>query len=137
MGSASCIKCHRSFPEVTGTLKPGLRRGLCRACYLRAWRGAELPADAHCTLCPERRHTVLRWTKLDEAKIITCQNCGFIADKMRPRPRTREELLEFIARERRAAPLGERRRNYIIDPEDPAERRTQSRRRGRRRMSAS
>jgi len=104
----------------------GLRRGLCRACYLRAWRGAELPDGATCVTCRERRRMVLRWTRLGDAKIVTCQNCGFIADRMRPRPLTVEELAERLARERRRA--RDRRLNYVIDPRDPAERRAEPRR---------
>src|SRR5262245_57063180 len=81
----------------------GLRRGLCRACYLRAWRGTELPADASCVTCAERRRMVLRWTRLADGKVITCQNCGFIADKARPRLRDLAELRRRLQRERRIA----------------------------------
>ena len=102
-----------------------MRRGLCRACYLRAWRGTELPTSAACATCAERRRIVLRWTRLGTGKIVTCQNCGFIADRARPRPRTLDDLKEQLARERR---LRDRRRNYVIDPVDPAERRLAARR---------
>jgi hypothetical protein len=102
-----------------------LRRGLCRACYLRAWRGTELPSAAACGLCSEKRRVVLRWTKLGAGKLVTCQNCGFIADRMRPRPRTLDDLKEQLARERR---LQSRRRNFVVDPLDPVERRLAARR---------
>ena len=68
---------------------------------------------------------VLRWTKVGAARLVTCQNCGFIADRMRPRPRTLDELKERLARERR---LQARRRNFVVDPKDPAERRLAARR---------
>ncbi len=118
-----CRTCHRA-PDASG-----LRRGLCRACYLRAWRGTELPDGARCELCTERRRMVLRWTKIGTARIVTCQNCGFIADRARPRPRTVDELKEFIARERRRR---DRRLNYVIDGADPSERRLRPRRARRR-----
>lgn len=106
-----------------------LRRGMCRACYLRAWRGTELPADARCCACDEQRRVVLRWTQLGDERLVTCQNCGFLADKTRPRVTTREELVARLERERRR---NDRRRNYIVDVEDPSERRTSARRTYRR-----
>ena len=117
---ARCRTC-RKLPDLAG-----LRRGLCRACYLRAWRGAELPDGAVCVICRERRRIVLRWTRLGDSKVVTCQNCGFLADRMRPRATTEAELLSRLTRERRDA--RDRRRNYIIDPEDPKERRAFARR---------
>lgn len=72
---------------------------------------------------------VLRWTKVGTARIVTCQNCGFIADRARPRPRTVDELKDFIARERRRR---DRRLNYVIDGADPDERRLRPRRARRR-----
>jgi len=128
-----CQTCHR-VPQRVGVRGAsdgsGLRRGMCRACYLRAWRGTELPVGAACATCPERRRMVLRWTRLGTDKVITCQNCGFIADRTRPRPRTVDELKERLERERRRA--RDRRRNYVIEPSDPAERRVAPRRARRR-----
>lgn len=122
----SCKVCRKS----ADALAVGLRRGLCRACYLRQWRGTALPAAAACVICKERRRIVLRWTKVGSARIVTCQNCGFVADKTRPRPRSVEELQERMLRERRES--RERRRNYVVEPSDPAERRRALRRAGRR-----
>ena len=110
-----------------------LRRGMCRACYLRAWRGTELPANASCCACTEQRRVVLRWTQLGTDRVVTCQNCGFLADKARPRVTTREELVLRLERERRRI---DRRRNYVVEPEDPAERRNLARRARRRLVSA-
>jgi hypothetical protein len=118
----ACRTCHRVVDAGSGV---GLRRGLCRACYLRAWRGTELPESASCVLCPEQRRVVLRWTRIGGSKVVTCQNCGFLADRARPKPRSVDELKERLARERR---LADRRRNYVIDPLDPAERRVRPRR---------
>jgi hypothetical protein len=122
----ACKVCRKS----ADALAVGLRRGLCRACYLREWRGTALPDGAACTICKERRRIVLRWTKVGTERIVTCQNCGFVADKARPRPRTIDELHDRMLRERRQS--RDRRRNYVIDPQDPSERR-QSLRRSRRR----
>ena len=122
----ACVVC-RKTPDAASV---GLRRGMCRACYLRHWRGTALPDAASCVICHERRRIVLRWTKVGGARAVTCQNCGFIADKARPRPRTLEELRELLRRERREA--RERRRNYVVEPSDPKERR-QTLRRGSRR----
>lgn len=69
---------------------------------------------------------VLRWTRLGEDRVVTCQNCGFIADKARPRLATIEELRERLRRERRRAP--DRRSCYVIDLLDPRERRLRPRR---------
>lgn len=102
-----------------------LRRGMCRACYLRAWRGTELPADAKCCACSEQRRVVLRWTQLGASRVVTCQNCGFLADKTRPRVTTERELVDRLERERRRL---ERRRNYVVDPDEAAERRLDARR---------
>ena len=116
---ATCERC-KQVPRGCA-----LRRGMCRACYLRAWRGTELPADASCCACSEQRRVVLRWTQLGGERLVTCQNCGFLADKTRPRVATREELILRLERERRR---NDRRRNYVVEPEDPAERRALSRR---------
>ncbi len=102
-----------------------LRRGMCRACYLRAWRGTELPTDAKCCSCDEQRRVVLRWTQLGDGRVVTCQNCGFLADKTRPRVKNQRELVERLERERRRL---ERRRNYVVDPDEAAERRNLARR---------
>jgi hypothetical protein len=98
---------------------------MCRACYLRAWRGTELPAEAKCVACDEQRRVVLRWTQLGDARLVTCQNCGFLADKARPRVVDLSDLLKRLDRERRRL---DRRRNYVVDPEDPSERRNAARR---------
>jgi hypothetical protein len=127
-GPLGCQVCRKP----ADSLGVGLRRGMCRACYLRHWRGTALPESAACLGCKERRRMVLRWTKLgptEAGRVVTCQNCGFIADKARPRPRTVEELQRILERERRRA--RERRHNYVIEPSDPAERRQALRRRGR------
>jgi hypothetical protein len=68
---------------------------------------------------------VLRWTRLGTGRSVTCQNCGFIADRMRPRPTSLDDLKERMARERR---LSNRRRNFVVEPLDPAERRLAARR---------
>jgi hypothetical protein len=99
---------------------------MCRACYLRAWRGTALPEGARCALCPEQRRMVLRWTKVGQVRVITCQNCGFIADRARPRPTDLDELKARLERERRRA--RDRRRNYVIEPSDPKEQRLTARR---------
>ncbi|MCU1276485.1 MAG: hypothetical protein JWM53_31 [bacterium] len=103
---------------------------MCRACYLRQWRGTALPEAAACVTCHERRRIVLRWTKVGGTRAVTCQNCGFVADKARPRPRSLDELRELLTREKRL--LRERRRNYVIEPSDPDERRHALRRGSRR-----
>jgi hypothetical protein len=102
---------------------------MCRACYLRAWRGTELPTSAGCALCPEKRRVVLRWTRVGSGRIVTCQNCGFLVDKLRPRAR---DLAELRARFRRERRLNDRRKSYVIDGDDPDERRVAPRRLRRR-----
>jgi hypothetical protein len=126
VNSPSCSVCKKG----ADSLGVGLRRGMCRACYLRHWRGTALPDGAACVICQERRRIVLRWTKVGAKRVVTCQNCGFVADKARPRPASAAELVALLNRERRGA--RERRRNYVIEPADPAERRQALRRAGRR-----
>jgi hypothetical protein len=118
MDTPRCRTCHNAA-------RSGLRRGLCRACYLREWRGTALPASASCALCSEKRRVVLRWTRVGSGRAVTCQNCGFLADRMRPRPRSVEDLKARLERERRQQ---DRRRNFVIEPLDPAERRLAARR---------
>ncbi len=72
---------------------------------------------------------VLRWTQLGDQRVVTCQNCGFLADKARPKLTTGDELVARLERERRRL---DRRRNYVVEPEDPAERRALLRRARRR-----
>ncbi len=84
-------------------------------------------------VCAEQRKIVLRWTQLAGDRVVTCQNCGFLADRARPKPRTLAELEERLARERRDR---ERRRNYVIDASDAAERRLAAPRR-KKRVAAS
>lgn len=124
--TGACVVCSKP----AGALSVGLRRGMCRACYLRHWRGTMLPDGARCIACRERRRIVLRWTRVGGARVVTCQNCGFVADKARPRPRSLEELTRLLTRERRLE--RERRRNYVVDPSDPDERRRRLRRAQRR-----
>jgi hypothetical protein len=69
---------------------------------------------------------VLRWTRLGEERVVTCQNCGFVADKARPRLASLSQLRERLWRERRRAP--DRRTSYVIELLDPRERRLQPRR---------
>jgi hypothetical protein len=73
---------------------------------------------------------VLRWTRIGQKRVVTCQNCGFLADRARPKPRDLDDLKQRLERERRRA--RDRRRNYVIDTEDPAERRLTARRSRRR-----
>jgi hypothetical protein len=118
-----CETCHKK-PDAAG-----LRRGLCRACYLRVWRGSSLPPSAHCAFCAERRRAVLRWTKAGDEKAVTCQNCGFIADRLRPRPDSLAKLRAALRRERRDA---DRRKSWILGASAPSsERRGLVRRRRR------
>ena len=125
----ACVVCRKT----ADSLGVGLRRGMCRACYLRHWRGTSLPEGAACAICRERRRLVLRWTRVGGTRAVTCQNCGFAADKARPRPRTLDELRALLLRERRLS--RERRRNYVVEPADPTERRV-ALRRGKRRSRA-
>src|SRR5258707_1062538 len=95
--ASNCVVCRKS----ADSCGVSLRRGMCRACYLRQWRGTALPDAAACVTCHERRRIVLRWTKVGGTRAVTCQNCGFVADKARPRPRSLDELRELLKRERR------------------------------------
>src|SRR5688572_28762526 len=123
-----CTACHQP-PRGCA-----LRRGMCRACYQRAWRGTALPDAARCLACDEQRRVVLRWTQVGDERVVTCQNCGFLADKARPRVTGVADLVRRMARDRRRL---DRRRNYVVDPDDLGERRDRTRRTSRPRPRAS
>lgn len=90
-----------------------LRRDRCDACYMRIYRGGEVPAGATCVGCDERRRDVLVLQELGAGEVVVCGNCALIVRRARPRIETVEALRRRTARERRVATItwrGEERR---------------------------
>jgi hypothetical protein len=93
-----------------------LRRGRCDRCY-DAWvRARPVGVGASCAGCDDRRHAHLRHYEIFLRQnvpggrwVILCHNCCAVADKLKPPPRSIEQLRMRIARDRR---FGERR----VDP---------------------
>ena len=103
----------------TPTTRP--RGGLCPACFLRR-PPDEVPLRGACASCHERRRMLLRWTRLPTGLVLTCHNCGHVADHARPRVRDVPMLRDLLTRERRAT---ERRENTIlVDAREKGRRKT-------------
>ncbi len=88
-----CIECGGA------TLR--LRKDRCNACYMRLYRGGELPLGACCAGCQDRRREVLQNVELEAGVAVLCGNCGLIFQRTRPKLRTVRDVIRRIARDRR------------------------------------
>ncbi len=79
-----CAECGRTATR--------LRRERCNACYMRLYRHGEIPDDARCAGCGERRHEVLVFARVGGRKVILCGNCQVILSRRRPEARRLEDL---------------------------------------------
>ena len=89
----TCSECGRAAPR--------LRKERCDACYMRLYRGGELPEGARCAACGERRRQVLAPADLGGAATVLCGNCALVLARVRPRPAGVDELVARLARDRR------------------------------------
>jgi hypothetical protein len=83
-----------------------LRRDRCDACYMRLYRGGDVPAGAVCAGCGERRRELLCMETLGSEDQVVCGNCALVLRRARPRLGSIAELRRRRTRERRgpAAP---------------------------------
>ena len=89
-----------------------LRKGRCDACYMRLYRGGEIPAGAACGVCGERRRIVLVRADLGGITEVLCGNCELILARARPRLEGLSALRIRAAHERRIA--DDRRQKYPV-----------------------
>jgi hypothetical protein len=102
-----------------------LRKDRCDACYMRLYRGGQLPEEARCCACSERRRAVLARVELGGGHVIVCGNCALIVSRARPPLADVAALRARVARDRRLAPQaplpgGRRRADRLPAPFDPA-----------------
>ena len=92
--------------DACGTPTDEPRAGLCPKCH-RLEPSGVIPAHGACASCHERRRILLRWTRLPSALVVTCFNCGHVADFAEPRVQDIPSLRALLQRDRRgAAPTG-------------------------------
>ncbi len=80
-----------------------LRRERCDACYMRLYRSGEVPADAGCGGCDERRRELLCVEQVRGAEVVVCGNCALVLRRTRPRLASVADLRQRMTRERRGA----------------------------------
>lgn len=78
-----------------------LRRDRCDACYMRLYRGGDVPAGAVCGGCGERRRELLCLEPLGSEHAVVCGNCALVLRRARPRLTSLGELARRRTRERR------------------------------------
>ncbi|MSP17794.1 MAG: hypothetical protein EXR73_14510 [Myxococcales bacterium] len=108
-----CTECGRTAAR--------LRRSRCDACYMRLYRGGEIPAGACCGGCGEPRRVVLVFADVGEGEVVLCGNCQVVLARTRPRAASLVILQQRIVRDRRAGMLrradGKRTGDYIPAPQ--------------------
>src|SRR5688572_27774186 len=88
-----CVECGKGAPR--------LRKERCDACYMRLYRGGEVPPGASCAGCGEERRAVLVNAELGGAEVVICGNCQVVLARARPRLAAIEELRGKVTRDRR------------------------------------
>jgi hypothetical protein len=98
MNAKTCLEC--------GQTAVRLRRERCDACYMRLYRGGEVPEGSACGGCDERRRELLCLEPVAGADAAVCGNCALLLRRTRPRLASLAELRRRQTRERRAARAG-------------------------------
>jgi hypothetical protein len=101
-----CSECSREAPR--------LRKERCDACYMRLYRGGDVPVGSVCAGCDERRRELLCQEDVHGKPEIVCGNCALLLRRARPRLASVSELRGKRVRDRRrggGAAAGERRRS--------------------------
>jgi hypothetical protein len=83
-----------------------------------------IPVLGACASCGERRRILLRWARLRVGRVLTCWNCGHVADQAKPRPLDVPALRALLTRDRRASD----RRNKTMTTDGASGRRRRIRR---------
>ncbi len=88
-----CVDC--------GTTLYSARRERCLPCHMKQNREPEqqLPAEATCCHCGEKRRGLLRWGLLGQTSVVICHNCRQLAIKLKPRPESLEEMKARLQRD--------------------------------------
>jgi len=94
MNAKTCLECRQAVTR--------LRRERCDACYMRLYRGGEVPAGSSCGGCDERRRELLCFEPVAGAETVVCGNCALLLRRTRPRLTSVAELRRRQTRERRA-----------------------------------
>jgi hypothetical protein len=94
MNAKTCSEC--------GQRATRLRRERCDACYMRLYRGGEVPEGSSCGGCDERRRELLCLEVVRGAEVVVCGNCALVLRRTRPRLASVSELRGRMTRERRA-----------------------------------
>lgn len=77
------------------------KRERCLPCQMKAARAPdqELPADAACCHCGEKRQDLLRWGTLGKTSVVVCHNCRQLAMRLKPQPESLEEMEARLSRD--------------------------------------
>jgi hypothetical protein len=98
MNAKTCLECGQSAAR--------LRRERCDACYMRLYRGGEVPEGSACGGCDERRRELLCLEPVAGADAVVCGNCALLLRRTRPRLASLADLRRRQTRERRGARAG-------------------------------
>ena len=88
-----CVDC--------GTTLYSSKRDRCLPCNMKLIReqDQELPLDASCCHCSEKRRGLLRWGAMGQTNVVICHNCRQLAIKLKPRPESVEEMEARLQRD--------------------------------------
>lgn len=77
------------------------KRDRCLPCQVKTNRepDQELPGDASCCHCGEKRGELLRWGVLGRTNVVICHNCRQLAIKLKPKPESIEEMEARLRRD--------------------------------------
>ena len=73
----------------------------CLPCNMKLIReqDQDLPLDASCCHCGEKRSGLLRWGVMGTNNVVICHNCRQLAIKLKPRPESVEEMEARLRRD--------------------------------------
>lgn len=112
--------------NVCGAAVTELRRGRCWGCYTRWADSRPVGRGASCSVCHEKRRTMLRLVELKSRSLPFCHGCAAHVLRLVEVPESLDELRHLLRRDRRD---GDRRDGETIDQRIfPRERRVGERR---------
>ncbi len=89
----TCVEC--------GAPLYSSKRERCLPCQMKSARvpDQELPTNASCCHCGEKRQELLRWGSLGKTSVIICHNCRQLAIRLKPQPESVEEMEDRLSRD--------------------------------------
>jgi len=111
--------------NVCGAAVTELRRGRCWGCYTRWSESRPVGRGATCTVCVEKRRSLLKLVEIKGRSLPFCHGCAAQVMRLGEVPDTIDELRDALARERRD---DERREGKVDQRIFPRERRVGERR---------